>query len=134
MELGSYQEHIVGHYQENILRGTGVQASSLHGKMLVFLIISCSISELFTRSTRKIRCVYYPLSQDSYSTLSSTNIQWTPQIFSGSVICISQWKGETTSVRRAVRWSDIVHTNTCFLLFFPSLVLTWFLSPSHPVL
>lgn len=102
MKLGSYQEHVNENYQGNTLRGTGVQVSFLHDKMVVSLTMSCSISKLLTINTRKTHCVYYPLSHDSHSALSCSTTKWTRQIFSWLVICTSQWKVVSTSMRRTV--------------------------------
>lgn len=75
MKLGSYQEHVIEKYQENTLRGTGVQISFLHDKTAVLLTLSCSISKLWTINARKSHCVYYPLSHDSYRALSCSTTE-----------------------------------------------------------
>lgn len=128
MELGSYQENITVNYWENTLRRAGVQASFLHDKIIVFLIISCSISKLLTRNTRKIHCVYYPLSHDSYSTLSSSNMQWTWQILSLSIILVEGWDIYEKS-SQMVRYRPY---RSLFSIFFLDLFLPN-LPPANPV-
>lgn len=131
MELGSYQERVIVNYQENTLRGTVVQASFLHDKMVVFLSISCSISKLLTRNTRKNHCVYYPLVHDSYGTLSSSNTQWTCQPdFLGinyMYIPVEGWDNISEKSSQIVRYRPY---RNLFSIFLTSLILTKCLSPS----
>lgn len=119
MELGVYQVLIIENNQEKThLEGRWVQVSYLQDKIVMFLI-SRDISKMLTRKRWKFQCVYYPLSQDSYSTLSSSSARWTCQIFSGSITGIYS-RGGATSRRKEAGESSIWCTETCFS-FFPFL-------------
>lgn len=77
MELECYQAHIIGNYQENTLKGTGVQASFLHThtqkKWKVFLIISCSISKLLTEILGKstVFIIHSPMTHRAHYLLAT---------------------------------------------------------------